>query len=316
MKRNAILLSFVLLAVFLICVGVKNVLSESAKTETPQRMFLKEIGCEKALIINADDLGRSEWSNEAILKGFNEGILTSTSIMTADLYVNEAYELVKANPKLDVGVHLTLARDDTPGHEYGPLVGAAKVPHLVDANGWFLTTINHLATVPQDEMDLELSAQVKAAYDRGVDVTHLDCHKGFYHAFDKKSLAVAIKLAKQYDLPLRWAGRPSDLILKKNGIVVTDGLNGDNLRDTVENRKKSFLSYLNNLKPGLYEYYFHPATGGFDENEAVSREGELSIVLDPEVKQAIKDNGICLVGYKQLRDFQRKLRKENSTMDK
>ncbi len=300
--------SAVLAAVLFIQIG--PVFSEDAKPETPQRIFLKQKGCEKGLIVNADDMGRTTWSNEAVVIGFRDGIVTSTSLMPADLSAKEAYEIVKANPKLDVGVHLTLARDDTPGHEYGPLSPLDKVPHLVDSNGWFFTSINPLATVPQKEMDAELSAQVKAAYDNGVDVTHLDCHKGFYHTYDKKSVAVTIKLAKQYDLPIRWMGRANDPDLVRNGIIVTDSLTMSNGKEPFEDRKKHFIENISKIKSGtLLEIVIHPATGGYVEDEAAMREGELKLTLDPDIKKAIKDNNVCLVGYRELRDFQRESRK-------
>ena len=70
------------------------------------------------------------------------------------------------------------------------------------------------------------------------------------------------------------------------------------------------------MKPGIYEYFIHPATGGYDEDEANTREGELKIALDPDIRQAIKDNNVCLIGYRDLRDFQRKWRKERTSETK
>jgi len=289
-----------------------SIFAQEAKRETPQQVFLKQKGCDKGLIVNADDMGRTKWSNEAVIIGFRDGVVTSTSLMPADLSAKEAYEIAKKNPHLDIGVHLTLARDDTPGYEYGPLSPVDKVKHLVDSNGWFFTSINPLATVPQSEMAAELEAQVKAAYDYGIDVTHLDCHKGFYHTFDKKSVSLAIKLAKQYDLPLRWMGRANDPDLVKNGIIVTDSLTMSNGKESFDDRKKHFIENISKIKSGtILEYVIHPATGGYVEDEARMRQEELKLALDPDVKKAVEDNNVCLIGYSELRDFQRELRKQN-----
>lgn len=280
--------------------------------KTPGAIFLESIGCEKALIVNGDDLGRSEFGNEGILKGFNEGILTSTTIMTPALAADKAYEMLKAHPEIDdVGVHLVLARDGHKDNMYGPLLPISEVPNLVDENGAFYPEFDEpIRKASKKEIGMELAAQVKAAYDNGVDVTHLDCHKGFYHTYDPKSLKATIKIASQYDIPIRWVGSPSDPLLKKNGIVVPDYLVGIKMSTPHEEKKQMYMDAIANLKNGITEIYIHPATGGFSEEEGVWRNSDLAILTDSDIKQIINDNNICLTGYKELRDFQRKLHSE------
>lgn len=281
--------------------------------KTPGAMFLESIGCTKALIVNGDDLGRTESGNEGILKGFNEGILTSTSIMTPALSADEAYAMLKEHPEInDVGVHLVLARDGHKDNMYGPLTPASEVPGLVDENGMFYPEFDEpIRKSSKKEIGMELEAQVKAAYDNGIDVTHLDCHKGFYHTYEPKSLKATIKIATMYDLPIRWVGSPSDPLLKKNGIIVPDYLVGIKMSVPHEEKKKMYMDTISSLKEGITEIFIHPATGGFSEEESVWRNSELDILTDQDIKQVIKDNNICLTGYKELRDFQRKLRTEN-----
>ncbi|MFH1538873.1 MAG: ChbG/HpnK family deacetylase [bacterium] len=283
-----------------------------ASAETPQEQILKSLGCEKALIINGDDLGRSEYSNEGILKAFNEGILTSTSLMVPSLAAEEAYRVVKENPKMDVGVHFVLARDDVPGNLYGPLSPVGEVPSLVDEDGNFFTEIDTIIRKgKKKEMEIELEAQVKTALENGVDVTHLDCHKGFYHTYDPKSLKVTLMLAEKYDLPIRWQGQPGDGILAKAGIVVPDRLTGIKMDMPHEEKMEQLFAIIDELKPGITEIVMHPASGGYTDEEAGWRKSELAAVLSPELKKRIEDNGICLIGYRALRDFQRELRKKN-----
>lgn len=277
--------------------------------ESPQKQFLQSIGCEKALIVNADDLARSGWSNEGILKGFNEGILTSASLMATGIAAEDAYKLARANPKLDIGVHLVLARDNAPGDNERPLNPIENVKNLVDSDGFFLTDMNKvISTATKMEIGLELTAQVKAVADNGVDITHLDCHKGFYHTYDKKSLDATLKIAGQYDVPIRWAGAASDPSLTKYGIVVPDRIFPMSMNTEHSKKKGMYLKEIAGLKPGITEFVLHPATGGFTEDESAARNSELQIALDPDIRKAIKDNNICLVGYRDLRDFQRKRR--------
>ena len=42
---------------------------------------------------------------------------------------------------------------------------------------------------------------------------------------------------------------------------------------------------------------------------------ELDIVTDPDIKKVIEDEGVCLVGYRDLRNFQRKLRAEEESAE-
>ena len=82
------------------------------------------------LIVNADDFGRSHSINEAVIRAHQEGILTSASLMVNETGCDEAIRLAKENPKLGVGLHLTL------------LVGRSalapeKIPGLVNPRGEF-----------------------------------------------------------------------------------------------------------------------------------------------------------------------------------
>ncbi len=62
----------------------------------------------KRLIVNADDFGRSASINAAVIRAHQEGILTTASLMVNGSAFNEAVELAHANPKLGVGLHLSL----------------------------------------------------------------------------------------------------------------------------------------------------------------------------------------------------------------
>jgi hopanoid biosynthesis associated protein HpnK len=84
----------------------------------------------RRLIINADDFGRSPSVNEAVVRAHREGILTSTSLMVNEPGFDEAVALARQNPKLGVGLHLTLLM----GHATLP---REKIPSLVNTHGEF-----------------------------------------------------------------------------------------------------------------------------------------------------------------------------------
>ena len=62
----------------------------------------------RRLIVNADDFGRSSSINRAVIRAHQEGILTTASLMVTEASFNEAVELARQNPRLGVGLHLTL----------------------------------------------------------------------------------------------------------------------------------------------------------------------------------------------------------------
>lgn len=62
----------------------------------------------KKLIVNADDFGLHTLINQGIIKGHRDGFITSTSIMPSANAYEEAVALAKDNPKLGIGIHLTL----------------------------------------------------------------------------------------------------------------------------------------------------------------------------------------------------------------
>ena len=62
----------------------------------------------RRLVVNGDDFGLSHSVNEAVIRAHCEGILTTTSLMVNEPGFNEAVKLAKENPKLGIGLHLTL----------------------------------------------------------------------------------------------------------------------------------------------------------------------------------------------------------------
>jgi chitin disaccharide deacetylase len=128
------------------------------------------------LIVHADDFGLSERVNAGIVDAHLNGILTSTSIMACAPAFDHAIALAKANPSLDVGVHLTLI-------EERPLTDPARIPSLVDANGHFHKHITVFAKryfqglIDLDDVRLELDAQIARIREAGLTVSHLDSHQ-------------------------------------------------------------------------------------------------------------------------------------------
>ncbi len=85
----------------------------------------------KKLIVNADDFGLHTLINQGIIKGYREGFITSASIMPSANAYEEAVALAKDNPKLGIGIHLTLVGG------VKSVLPKIKVSGLLDAEGRF-----------------------------------------------------------------------------------------------------------------------------------------------------------------------------------
>src|SRR5580700_2135827 len=84
----------------------------------------------RRLIVNADDFGRSESINRAVLRAHREGILTSASLMVNEPSAGPAIQMARENPKLGVGLHLALVCGAS-------ALPPEQIPHLVDGRGQF-----------------------------------------------------------------------------------------------------------------------------------------------------------------------------------
>lgn len=152
----------------------------------------------KIVVINADDLGFSKGTNSGIEKAHRYGLLTSASIMpTGPAYV-ESLRLVKRNPRLGIGVHLSL----TLGRS---LLSKESIPDLVDRQGYFYANSVFLLLKTifkpsvRRQIHRELDAQVKKVLRDGIKVDHLDSQ---YHVHSMPTIFPIVEsIAKQYGIP-------------------------------------------------------------------------------------------------------------------
>ena len=84
----------------------------------------------RRLIVNADDFGRSESINQAVVEAHSNGILTTASLMVNETACPQAVELAGQHPELGVGLHLTLLF----GHA---ALDRTQIPGMVNARREF-----------------------------------------------------------------------------------------------------------------------------------------------------------------------------------
>ena len=152
----------------------------------------------KQLIVNADDFGLHPLINAGIIKGHQEGFITSTSLMPSAPCWQEAVRLAKENPRLGIGVHLTLV-GSVPS-----VLPKEQVSSLLDDDGLFLPDYVAFAkryysgAVKKAELEAELRAQFERALSCGVNITHIDSHQHTHVLPGINSLV--LKLSNEYNI--------------------------------------------------------------------------------------------------------------------
>ena len=68
----------------------------------------------RRLIVNADDFGASDGVNRGIVRAFEHGVVTSTSLMVRMPAAEVAAELARERPELSVGLHVDFTGEGTP----------------------------------------------------------------------------------------------------------------------------------------------------------------------------------------------------------
>jgi hypothetical protein len=270
----------------------------------------------RVLILNADDFGMCHDQNEGVIRGLKEGLFTSSTILVTCPWFEEAAEFARNNPDADLGVHLTLTAE-WDRYKWGPVLGRDAVQSLVDERGYLWQTVAQVYEHARlDEAEAELRAQIEKAFAAGIDATHLDSHMGTlqlradYHE-------IYARLAEEYRLPIRLASRRRignegmGAILDQldaAGVVTPDHLVFFGPPSVAET-ESYWTILIRTLKPGLTEILCHPAIAR-DElkscaRDAKQREADFRYFTSDKTHELIKDEGVEMVGFRELRNLMR-----------
>lgn len=245
----------------------------------------------KHLIINADDFGLSPGVNQGIVKAYQAGGISSTTLMVNMPGFEDAVRLARLHPELGVGLHFNLT--------YGrPISDVRLVPSLVQREGCFYP-ISEISSRELCEIEIELLAQWERFIATGLYPTHLDAHHHLHQVCPEVYEAMA-QLAFRENIPMRRLQQPHHL----NGNPALLPITADQvLLDTydADNGLQKLLCYLHNLPHGSTEIMCHP--GYVDEPLRLiskltkEREFELAIFCNLAVSRTIQALGIRLIHY-------------------
>lgn len=287
---------------------------------------------ERLLIINADDFGMTEGTNEAIVDLFEENAITSTSIMIPCRDAIAAMEVCIQKGITNIGIHFTLTSGER--NPLRPICHKRTLKSLMTAEGYFHTDVAILErTADQDQIRLELEAQIQIAIQNGIEPTHLDSHAGSIMGLftGRDFLETAFDLCHKYGLPFNLPKRVveqpffnTDQVkifqkriasAKERNILLIDDIislpYGYNPVIEYSSMNKQLADLLKNIRPGITQLTLHPAkiTEGLIAITPCykEREMEFRLLRDPALKELIKNEEIKLISWKEIRDLQRSM---------
>jgi len=221
----------------------------------------------KSLIVTGDDFGLNSQVNEAIERYHQAGVLTQASLMVHEAGVDEAVRIAQRNPRLTVGLHLTLC--------CGKASRASRLTCRITPDRFPDSPARAglaYAFDPRLKTDLaeEIATQFSAFAGLGFPPVYWDGHTHLH--LHPTVLALTLPIASQHGFRgmrlVREAGNaPLQIIfrllsraaapkLDALGIRYVDHLYG--LEATGQITTHRFEDFLAQLPDGWSEIYFHP----------------------------------------------------------
>lgn len=230
------------------------------------------MSAERALIVNADDFGRSPAINRGVVRAHREGIVTSTSLMVRYAHAANAAALAKENPALSVGLHLDMAEWDL-------------------RDGEWRATYELVPSDAREELSEEVDRQLARFRDlTEADPTHIDSHQHVHR--DEPLRSVAAEAADGLGIPLRHTGS-----VLYCGAFYGQGRRGAPMPEALH--PDALIGLIRNLPVGVTELCCHPSESvDFPSSYAAERPIELRTLCDPRVRRAIGESGIELRSFR------------------
>jgi predicted glycoside hydrolase/deacetylase ChbG (UPF0249 family) len=291
----------------------------------PTNPILSKLGfspTDRVVILHTDDIGMCQASIQAYEDLWQAGTITSGAVMVPCPWFPAAAELQRRHPKMDLGVHLTLT-SEWQHYRWRPLTARGLDSSLVDAQGFFPRTDPEVqAGGDPEEAAAELQAQIERALQFGIDVTHIDTHMGavghpkFMSAYMQLSaryrippmiprgdMDVYVSLGLDREAAAMLAGRLAQL--EENGTPLIDAVLGLPL-DQPQGQLELAKKMLTELPAGLTHFILHPSIDT-PELRAItpdwpSRVANYETFMSKEFRDFIKNSGLHLIGYRQLRE--------------
>jgi hypothetical protein len=279
----------------------------------------------RVLIPHIDDVGVCHGADRAFVELAGQGFVTTGSVMVPCPWFPETVDLVREQPELDLGVHLTLTSESR-ACRWRPISTTSRKSGLIDHDGFMWPDVPAVRRhADRRVVETELRAQIEAALTARIDITHLDTHMGAAAA--PEFVETYLQLGREYRLPVLLPERietyvsvldmgPLDTGLyprllagvRAAGMPVIDtfamGLAMRHL-----GCDEAFRQMVEQAGPGLTYLSLHCSTPGEVERlhpqDADWRIAEYRLFDDPDFLDWVAQQEVQLIGFRPIRELYR-----------
>ena len=293
----------------------------------------------KLLIIHADDIGIAHSINIASFDAYKSNAINSGAAMIPSPWIREVAEFHKEYPKYDIGLHLTITAE-WKNYKWGGISSSNEIPSLLNEyNEFYDNTSDVNINANPEEVRKELQAQIDYARSLGINPSHIDSHMGAI-AVNKDLWRVFIEVGHKNKLvSMAWKSRVlnlfdedfpiPDYIVPANDIYMLypeadrsfiENEAGEDIANTLivndiykyEDWYELYSNKIKSLQPGLNVFLLHL---GYDNEElkavtidhpeygSLWRQLDYNVFKSKEIKQLLKDEGIKLVTWGEIRNI-------------
>jgi chitin disaccharide deacetylase len=286
----------------------------------------------RRLIVNADDFGLTRGVNRAIVESHRDGIVTSSTLMANGQAFEDAIAQAKSASRLSVGCHVVLV-------DGSPVLGGQQGSTLFDQkadDGRFYDGLGAFALravsgrIDPDEIEAEVTAQIRKLQSAGVSVSHLDTHKHTHilpqvlRALLRAARTCGVPAVRNPFGPVRFSilAKYPSLWKRYSQVTVLNHLGG-RFRNSVTNAgmlttdgtvgvvatgamdSYLFRSIVDSLPEGTWELVCHPGYNDADLDDIrtrlrASRAVELRLLTSTKALELLVRSGVQLISYRDL----------------
>jgi predicted glycoside hydrolase/deacetylase ChbG (UPF0249 family) len=272
----------------------------------------------RKVIITADDFGLVPEINDAVLAGYDNGVITSAAMRVNSTASGSAAVSAALRPGLGIGLQLVLCDGQS-------TLPRRHIPNLVDSSGRFISEPLEAAWLYRngggyvDELRAEIRAQIERFLATGLMLTFISGHFQFH--LHPTVIRIIRELAPDYPIPAlrkpcsvlaKAEARPGipgyqsffetqvlSLLVRRGKVGTKEFLGPDRVERLAPLRpstESGVVARLQKLGSGVTELVCHPGSllPRYDGM------GEEAVVSSPRVAQALVDSGVEPISYMDL----------------
>jgi hopanoid biosynthesis associated protein HpnK len=290
----------------------------------------------RRLIVNADDFGLTEGVNRAIVEAHSRGIVTSATLMATGVAFADAVQRANTAPQLSVGCHVVLIDGEPVLAPEQVSTLTTRNTRTVRFRDGLKSFAARAIAGRLDPLQIanEAAAQIRKIQSAGISVSHIDTHKhthifpqvlrpllraaaacgvrairnsfGPRRPFRSGELLARPNLWTRYAevrVLRRFAGRFREAVARE-GFATPDGTLGIEVTGALDERL--FQAIAETIPEGTWEFVCHPGYNDRDLQSVKtrlreSRGLELRLLTLPQVPVLLRDAGIQLLSFRELR---------------